>query len=517
MAGLLAIAWTYRLGRDLHSPLAGLGAALAVGSSALFIVFLHEARTYALAVLLGAMVIWLYWRIVTRPTSWRTQAALVLVAAAMLYSHYFASLLVFSICLYHLLFRPKNRAWWRIVVIMAFAGLLFLPWVLTSFDVVQGANSQPWRQAMGMSVPEFTDELLGFFGNGGLALLVIMGIFAAQTRNMRTGLIWFALLGPLALAMLINLWLGMLVSSKFLLYLWVPLGVLFGIGADNLARRDIHPAFIFLPWLLVGLWGTVTWQEDPIKYIEWGVMADQLRGHTREEDSVVFHLHATEWDGAHQRAMPHYFSDFPEEPDLLWAWPDASDDPYLAGAYEAVDGAQRIWSSYDPRYRPQRVDKFDSEMIALGYADCGVFASAPEMAVDLFVHSPDDTLPYQFGGDTYDDGIRMTLVDPLPETVTDNLRVAIGWQMGTDVPVNTYSLAFHILDQEGALVAQQDMGLPPQHEFGCQVINFDPLPPGQYDLSLLVYAWETGERLDAANTEDNQTGDHLIIGSFTVQ
>lgn len=516
MAGLLAVAWTYRLGRDLHSPLAGLGAALAVGSSALFIVFTHEARTYALAVLLGAMAIWLYWRIITRPTRWLTQAALVLVAAGLLYSHYFASLLVFSLCLYHLLFRPKNREWWRVVVLMGLAGVLFLPWVLTSFDVIDGANSQPWRQAMGMSVPEFADEMFGFFGNGGLALLLIMGIFAAQTRNTRTGLIWFTLLGPLALAVGINLWLGMLVSSKFLLYLWVPMGVLFGIGTANLARRDIHPALIFLPWLLVGLWGSVTWQEDPIKYIEWDVMADQLRGHTREEDAVVFHLHATEWDGAHQRAMPHYFSDFPELPELLWTWPEASDDPYLTGAYRAVDGAERIWSSYDPRYRHQRVDKFDSEMIGLGYADCGLFASSPVMAADLFAQPPDEAMPYQFGGDMYDDGIRMVLVDPLPQTIDDTLRVAVGWQMGSDVPVNTYSFGLHVLDLNGELVAQQDVGLPPQHEFGCQVVHFDPLPLGEYDLSLLVYAWETGERLDAVNNEDDQRGDHLLIGTFTV-
>ena len=514
MVGLVGMALTYRLGRDLHSPLAGLGAAVAIGASALFIVFLHEARTYALLVFLGALTIWLYWRVITYPPNRLVQVGLALSSAALLYSHYFASLLVFAICLYHLLFQPKNREWWRVVIIMAVAGALFLPWFLTEFDVVSGANSQQWRQEMGLTLPEITDEMLGFFGNNSIALLVVMGIFAAQVRTANTRMIWFLLLCPLALALLINAWIGMLVSPKFLLYLWVPMSLLFGFGTTQLAKKGIHPAVVLVPWLVVGLWGTFQWQEDPIKYIEWNTLHKQLDGQTIEDDVVVFHLHATKWDGDHRRAMTHYFSDFPEEPTLLWSWPEASDDPYLAGAYDAAEDARRIWSSYDPRYRHQRVDKFDSEMVRLGFADCGQFAHQPEMAVDLFVQPPADTMPFQFGADRYEDGIRMALMGANALDSSNRLALPVGWQMGTDVPVNTYSFGLHILDQNGALVMQEDVGLPPRHEFGCTVAHFEPLPPGSYQVALVVYAWETGERLIASS--ENQSGDHLVITTFDI-
>ena len=516
MVGLLGIAWTYRLGREMHSPLAGLGAAVALGASALFIVFLHEARTYALLVLLGAMTIWLYWRVITRPTGRLTQAALVLAAAAMLYAHYFAALLVFSICLYHLLFRPKNREWWRVVVLMGLAGALFLPWFLTQFDVVDGANSQPWRQAMGMTIPEITDELLGFFGNGSLALLLVVGIFAAQVRRQSTTLIWFLLLTPIVIALAVNAWIGMLVSPKFLLYLWVPMSLLFGVGVAALAHKGVQPAFLLLPWLVIGVWNTVNWQEDPIKYVEWNVLHEQLAGQTTTEDAVVFHLHATKWDGDHQRAMTHYFSDFPEKPILLWSWPEASDDPYLEGANRAADGAARLWSSYDPRYVHQRLAKFDSEIIQRGFASCGRYATDPVMAVDLFASPPENAMPYQFGADRYDDGIRMTMLGELQATADGRLRLPIGWQMGTDVPVNTYSFALHLFDQNGAVVAQRDIGLPPRHEFGCQIVDFDVLPPGDYNLTLTVYAWETGDKLTADNHLDNSSDDHVVLGQFNV-
>lgn len=517
LVGLMGVAWTYRLGREMHSPLAGLGAAVALGASALFIVFLHEARTYALLVLLGSVAIWLYWRIVTRPTGRLMQGALVLTAAALLYAHYFSALLVFSICLYHLLFQPKRRDWWRIVIIMGLVGVLFLPWVMTQFDVIDGANSQPWRQAMRMTIPELTHELLDFFGNGSLALLLVMGVFATQIRRRSTVLIWFLLLCPLALALLINAWIGMLVSPKFLLYLWVPLSLLFGLGTASLARRGVQPALLLVPWLLVGVWSSLSWQEDPIKYIEWNVLHSQLEGQTQVDDSIVFHLHATKWDGDHRRAMTHYFSDFPEKPILLWSWPEAADDPYLEGTRAAVADAARVWSSYDPRYVHQRIAKFNSEMTRLGFASCGLFDSAPDMAVELFATAPNDAMPYQFGADRYDDGIRMTTLGTLPDTSSGRLRLPIGWQMGTDVPVNTYSYALHLMDSSGALVAQHDIGLPPRHQFGCQVVAFDPLPAGDYQLALVVYAWESGQRLDATDTLTGETADRVVIGTFAAQ
>src|SRR3989304_4703646 len=67
MIGALAVAFTYRMGRDLHSPRAGLYAAVAVGGSAFYIDYLHEARAYTLLVLLAAFTVWAYWRSLFAP------------------------------------------------------------------------------------------------------------------------------------------------------------------------------------------------------------------------------------------------------------------------------------------------------------------------------------------------------------------------------------------------------------------------------------------------------------------
>ena len=66
-AGLLALTWTYRTGRDLFAPLVGLVAAMLLATSVFFITYMHVARSYSMVVLFAVMTIWSYWRIALRP------------------------------------------------------------------------------------------------------------------------------------------------------------------------------------------------------------------------------------------------------------------------------------------------------------------------------------------------------------------------------------------------------------------------------------------------------------------
>ncbi len=516
LVGLLAVAWTYRLGRSLHSPLAGLGAAAALVASALYIDFLHEGRAYALSVLLAALTLWLYWRAVNRPANRLTALLLIVSLAGLLYLHYFVSLLVFCICLYHLLFVPKNRAWWQVAFLLALAGALFLPWFLTEFDVVQGANSEAWRQDMSLTVPEALTNLLNVFSNSNVALLLLAAALAWGFRRAESRFIWFVALGPLALALVINAWLGMLITPKYLLYLWVPFSLLFGLGVARLAARGISPAFVLVPWVLVGAWTSLNWQEDPVKYIAWDVLHDQLIEQVQPDDAVAFHLSAGLWDGAHQRGLRHYFHDFPQIPTVLWSWPHVVDDVYLEDMDQIVEDHQRVWSAYDPAQRPPRITRFVSILGQHGFADCGRFARDPDMVVDLFARQPDN-LPYHFGAGRYDTPLDFTLLGPVHEDTSGSLLVPLGWRLGDEVPLNTYSFAVHVLDFSGALMMQTDVGLPPDYLFNCQVVSLDTrtLPAGDYHLSLVVYAWETGERLQAVNVAGLSPGQRINLGTFT--
>ena len=71
----------------------------------------------------------------------------------------------------------------------------------------------------------------------------------------------------------------------------------------------------------------------------------------------------------------------------------------------------------------------------------------------------------------------------------------------------------------GALIAQSDAGLPPNSDFNCHAVEFDKgsLPAGNYQLDLVVYAWESGQRLHADNARDRTSGEQIDLGSFSVQ
>ena len=99
-----------------------------------------------------------------------------------------------------------------------------------------------------------------------------------------------------------------------------------------------------------------------------------------------------------------------------------------------------------------------------------------------------------------------------------NVLGQIGWAVAADVQPYTYSVGLHVDDAEGNFVAQVDYGLP-ELAFACQEtqIPVSDLPPGEYTLYVIVYAWESGQRLQGDLLADRQRGERLPLGTFSVQ
>ena len=166
-AGLLALAWVYRAGRDFFGPQAGLVAALVLASSVVFLAHMEHARAFPLVALFTALILWSYWRVALhpRPPGPGAQAGLLLGSIALLYSHYFGSLFLPALGLFHLLFVPKYQRWWRTLLIVGLAVLvaaLQLPGFLNGLS--KAAADERVKKAA-MSAAEVAGQFLHFLSN----------------------------------------------------------------------------------------------------------------------------------------------------------------------------------------------------------------------------------------------------------------------------------------------------------------------------------------------------------------
>jgi hypothetical protein len=149
-----------------------------------------------------------------------------------------------------------------------------------------------------------------------------------------------------------------------------------------------------------------------------------------------------------------------------------------------------------------------------------------ELYVRLAALAAMQNLAYQFGP-----AIQLVGYDALPPRLApgEELRLALYWQASAK-PEQDYSIFVHILDAEGKWVAQQD-NMPQNDTFPTTRWSVGPLiddarlislpsdlPPGQYQVALGMYLWQTGERLPVYLADGSQAPDGIIVldQTFTV-
>ena len=525
--GLLAIAWTYRLGRTLfRSSLVAIGAAAAIGASALFIDYMHELRGYTYYAMLTPLFVWAYWRVLTakRPRKLE-QAALVIGTAGLLYLHYFAALTLIVIGLYHLLFAPKNRRWWQVSILLAIGGALFLPWAGVVLADVGDATGDENRQAMALTTWEALRELVYTFSNGSIAFAALIGTFALGALRTRAGrFVWFWTLVALALALLVNGVLQALIHVRYLLGLWPPLALLFGVGISQFVEatgqlpvsRTKTATLILFIWIASG----IAHSFDPafvndlhgarrrIPWPELSRVLETVSSEGRSRDVVVFHVETPGQEWLTERSLAYYMHDLPQRHTQTEAIAGQGDD-YVRGAQTFIDDAPFVWFATMPDVpTTYHVEQFERALSNSSYADCGVVFATDRMRLELYAHPPGIDM---YSGDFGD--IRMANLGPLRRE-GNVLHVLLGWNVSRNAPPDTYSVGLHVLNADGTLAAQIDYPVP-EPGYSCipSAVSLANLPAGDYTVNVLVYDWRTGERLTNAETDS----DSVRLGGFEIE
>jgi hypothetical protein len=118
----------------------------------------------------------------------------------------------------------------------------------------------------------------------------------------------------------------------------------------------------------------------------------------------------------------------------------------------------------------------------------------------------------QFG-----DGITLAALD-IPTTAADDVTIPSQWWIAPTVPPNVYSASFFLIQAGQPPAAQGDVAIPTYAVDLTQVtIPLENVPAGDYGVYVVVYAWQTGERLESVKLPTQERGAVVLVGQITVR
>ena len=96
------------------------------------------------------------------------------------------------------------------------------------------------------------------------------------------------------------------------------------------------------------------------------------------------------------------------------------------------------------------------------------------------------------------------------------LRLDAHFRSADDYLLSRYSLAVHVIDpRTGERITQGDVGVGPGFivPFRSE-IDISALPPGDYELHIALYDWQTGARLSAKDLVTDEVSDIHTLHHF---
>ena len=292
---------------------------------------------------------------------------------------------------------------------------------------------------------------------------------------------------------------------RYLMALWPPMALLAGAGLHRIAggQRRLAAALLAF-WLILGTWlGLATNYRYELGFFDLSRMHLAYRAageHIPVTDALVVDHEVDEfdWQGFYVRMLkqPHTIHN------------RHRDDP--------LKHVKRLHASYPYvwlLFRPQDNARMDELAAGLGRVSCEQALEAWGITLVRYarslVHCPTSPARLQFDSDIQLTGPDIRLEDGL-------LRLYAGLRSDDEALLARYSLAAHVVDvKTGERVAQDDTGVGPGTFVPVSSeIDVSALPPGEYELHLALYDWQTGVRLLARDLETGVAGDMHAVHNF---
>lgn len=495
LATVITLALVSQIGRTwFKSYRVGLFAIIILGVNSYFFTYALEIRPYAVNMLAAALSMWCFGGWLGRRTL-TTALIYGLTVAWMLYQHYFLIFLVLAQFLYLIIVvRPNRKMLQQIVASWLLAFLLWSPWfpvivhqVKTLIAIESDFGNARGAAGIGSTTePTSVDAVVNLInlmssGQPGLYLLLFGIGFVYNWRQKRYWLVVLWALAVPLIALLINFAFAVY-TPRYITYLSLGFALVVAVGFSALPLR--------IQWLGIGLFAAVSLWSLPSQFglnrIPHRDIYQEMARSVQPDDIMLI----DKGDMANNVVlwqMAHYLP-----PSLLSA--EDIDQARTARRIWFVtadwfdEDVQSDFAKLEPDYPVQRV---------LG--DCNRYWC---YLVQLMVAPPLDT-PKLFGDEMPFWGAD---IEVIPHEEVD---VHLWWRV-MEPPLQNYSIGLHLLDNSGNIVAQVD---GPISHYGSETVDTSAmqagkiyidyrtliLPPtiasGTYQLALIVYDWQTGNRL----------------------
>lgn len=535
VAGVLTVPLVARLGASIARADArgrvGVLAALLATVSPIAVYYGQETRMYPFLPLLGALSLYVTFRVVRQPTrrSWLLWFAANLVSWYVYYYFVFWTLALALGLLIWALQTPSARMARLRSWLVAQTGLVvgFLPWLFLLAPFLSSASSVPVATEVHLTPMAFVEEIAQDFTLGfaappdatvllaGWALLAVLGAIVTLRRD-RTllGLLLLTGLLPIAGAGAI-LVVRPFFYPRFILFVLVPLWLLVSLALGE-ARRNWLPAILVLPLVAGSLWTYNLERLTP------------RIGYSSNDYQTVFATLAEE-----ARPGDLVLCDYP--------WQAGYVDAYLSQlgvrpVYLPVTTASNVSTIASPN-QPIWVFSYDpTGHFAETSAEQALTASLPVRVADrsgdsqvtLFAKtSPLPDAPSPGARATFAGGISLAHATLSATTLApgDTISILLDWRASA-AQTTGYHVFVHLLGPDGKVAAQKDSppldGRFPTSSWpaGSEYVDRYALAlpasagPGIYQVEVGMYRPDDGVRLRALSGSDHDN--RILLGSVKV-
>lgn len=533
---LLAMAWTYRLGRDMDSPQVGLVAVILLSSSAFYAMYLVHIRMYPFFMTAVAFELWIYLRILRKKSQASRLEYLGLFGGTLflLSAHVFSVMLLIAMGLYHLLIVRKDRRWMKSSLAVGLAVLLFSPYGLVLLHGYSHTQTVISVTQEAMSTPELLATVLYLFSNGTFLILVIAVVLAIVAfRRGKTQI--FPLLWAVGVTLLIITVINAILTlvppdrSRYLLVMWVPVCIVMAVGMMQVARWKFIPAVTIGLWVLSGLWmhTTIDYERFTGGRVEMALapsvhwIAEELDNIVTPNDKILgytntLHLIA---EGRHGPSVAsYYFTRRDMSAKFIYLDRDRlSIDDARTQTLNAIAGQPSIWFTYQPDLPKAEYLQVAQEALLENHELCETRTIRESVILEHYVWRG---LACQLAESP-------VLID-FPDISIRNLDIRLSedesalsivgqWQVAQNFPELTYNVSYQIITPDWQNVAQKDEFVLTDRERWIQVtMPVDELEAGDYRLMIVIYRVADGEKLTGTNQATGETGTLLAVTSFKI-